>query len=83
MVGVARSQLLDTAAFGTALTTEQLEQIAARLSEILRNYAEADTRKYPRLRRSLRPRWSRTIHPLGRGPASRDPQPPPPGDTTS
>ncbi|MFD4432170.1 DUF6374 family protein [Nocardia sp. NPDC058497] len=77
-LATVRRQLLDTAAFGITLAPDQLEQVAARLTEVLRGYAEADTRRYPRLRRPHRPRSPRTVHPWGRDRAPRDPEQPPP-----
>ncbi|MFE7720778.1 DUF6374 family protein [Nocardia rhizosphaerihabitans] len=62
-LATVRRQLLDTALYGTTPTGEQLDSLAARLTEVLRGYAEADIRRYPRLRRPLRPRSARTVHP--------------------
>lgn len=76
-LATVRRQLDDSAAFGTTLTPDQFEQIAVRLTELLRGYAEADSRRYPRLRRPLRPRSPWTIHPREQARAPHDPEQPP------
>ncbi|MFD5179353.1 DUF6374 family protein [Nocardia sp. NPDC058379] len=75
-LATVRRQLDACAAFGTAAAPEQLDQIAVRLTEVLRGYAEADTRRYPRLRRPMRPRSVRTVHPWRIDHTSSDPERP-------
>ncbi|GAD83416.1 hypothetical protein FEK33_17345 [Nocardia asteroides NBRC 15531] len=62
-LATVRRQLGVCAAFGAVAAPEQLDEIAERLTEVLRGYAVADTRRYPGLRRPLRPRSARTVHP--------------------
>ncbi|MFJ2834305.1 DUF6374 family protein [Nocardia sp. NPDC087230] len=75
-LATVRRQLDACAAFGAVLTPEQFDEIAVRLTEVLRGYAEADTRRYPRLRRPLRPRSARTVRPWRIDHTSSDPEHP-------
>ncbi|MGW6729613.1 DUF6374 family protein [Nocardia sp. NPDC055029] len=67
-LAMVRRQLLDTAAFGNPLLPDQLEYLAARITEVLRGYATTDTRIHPRLRRPLQPHSAWTVCPYFHGP---------------
>ncbi|WP_280222043.1 DUF6374 family protein [Nocardia neocaledoniensis] len=75
-LATVRRQLEACAAFGIAVDPDHLDAVAVRLTQVLRDYAESDTRRYPRLRRPLRPRSASTVHPWRVDRAHRDPEHP-------